>query len=352
MNPSLFLKQFPVDHVWLFVTERCQLQCSHCFFKFKADRAAMPGRVIRAVFDFLPGGARHQFILSGGEPLLAWPCVRRIVSSVRREYAASYLSLQSNGILLDGVKTSFLRENGVNVELGIDGDRKSVLKNRKGMSADSYGRMCRGLKALKQSGVPVSTTMTVRPYDAGRLFDNLVHLDQLGAAAIEIHPAFGEAWSAGAAALFLKEYRRAGVYALRERKAGFISREYSAPSRGIWDLVVLPDGRVLPNWTLLSFPEYVREKFYVMGFSGGKGVVSPAAAGYFNILKKFLISRRGVVSYRQLSNFNASLAVRHCRGRRWAARLGPYVRLCEQIEAHDQEFLRRQACVKSVMNAR
>jgi hypothetical protein len=124
---------------------------------------------------------------------------------------------------------------------------------------------------------------------------------------------------------------------------GLIGRGYSEPSRGAWDLLSVPSGKVLANWLLLSFPEEVREHLYLMDFSGSpSGEFLPQAKAYFQALQEH-ITLHPSCSYRSISNFNASLAVKTPAGRRYEQRVTRYIELCERIEEIDHKIMRTAA---------
>ncbi|NTV30054.1 MAG: hypothetical protein HGA80_08255, partial [Candidatus Omnitrophica bacterium] len=281
-----------------------------------------------------------EFILSGGEPLLAWRTTFGILTKIRQKYESSYLSVQSNVTLLDASKTAGLKKMGANIEIGIDGDENTTLANRPG-AEDYYPQVRRALESLSQSGIPTTTTMTVYPHGAAKLSANLEHIAKLGARNVEVHPAFLETWDARTSKQFLQEYRKASVEELRGRRRGLICRDYSLPVRGAWDMVILPNGKVLPNWTFLSFAEKVRRSFYIMELASGRPIFLPQAEEYFDKLAHFIAGHRSKqVSYRAVSNYNAGLAARE-QGRPIKG-LTAYIDLCQKIEEIDWQILKRR----------
>lgn len=310
----------------------------------------MTEKIFRAAMNFTGAFKRPEFILSGGEPLLVWPRVRQWIQKIRAAHPENYISVQSNVTLLNMRKMAFLNENRINVEVGIDGNEATMRANRPGAGREYYRGVCRALELLTVSGGLSTATMTVYPQGAGQLLLNLKHLDGLGARHVEIHPAFMEAWDMPAAKKFLRGYRQASIYALKENKTGLIGRGYSDVAHGVWDMVILPDGKVLPNWTFLSFPEQVRKDFYVMDLASGKARILPAAAGYFEALQGFLsLTVRKRVTYRQISNFNAGLAFQRAGGLLGKA-FAVYRQLCQDIENIDQDVMGKMPWRRSVMN--
>ena len=161
----------------------------------------------------------------------------------------------------------------------------------------------------------------------------------MGLKSIEVHPAFLEVWDDESANVFLDQYRRACVWELKEGRHGLIGRGYSEPSRGTWDLLSVPSGKILANWLLLSFPEEVRECLYLMDFSqGSSGEFLPQAKSYFQALEDHVLKNPNC-SYRSISNFNALQAVKTPPGRKYEQRVTRYIELCEEIEAIDHKIL-------------
>jgi hypothetical protein len=331
-----------IDHVWIFITGRCNVRCEHCFFAHKSERLRLSSRSQDALFRFLSAAGKKQFIISGGEPFMVWPATRALLLRIRQAYPQAYLSVQSNGLMMKPGHLVTLKSMRANLELGIDGDEAAVAASRRGLPRGGFQRLCASLSAARTAGVGLSTTMTVTPQNVANLSDNFMALLGLRARAIEIHPAFMAQWRRAESRLFLQGYRRALASELRMGERGLISREYSLPAKGVWDMVILPDGKVLANWTFLSFPEHVREQFVVMDLSKRDGEFLPAAKSYFSALRKFLGQGSAPVSYRRLSNFNASLAISAWGNPQSGRCFKEYVRLCDEIEQIDLATIRRR----------
>jgi hypothetical protein len=262
-----------------------------------------------------------------------------MIIAIRQEGLARYISVQTNATLLDGPLMEFFLSHGVNLEVGIDGDEVTTKRNRPGLGNSCYADIVRGVNLAVTSKGPFTATMTVAPCSAAKLLENLKYLAGMGLESVEAHPAFLEDWDATSAGIFLDQYRRACAWALKEGRHGLIGRGYSQPARGTWDLLSVPSGKVLPNWTLLSFPEKVREHFYLMDLaSSSSGELLPQAKKYFQILEKYTEDHSNC-SYRSISNFNALLAVKTPLGRGYEQRVKSYVDLCEKIETIDHKIM-------------
>ena len=328
-----------INHVWLFFTDRCNLGCGYCFYKYRTQAEVISLKTFEHILEYIRPVAPAEFVFSGGEPLMDAPRLREMIEAVRSQRLSRYISVQTNATLLDHDLMEFFLTHGVNLEVGIDGDEATTQRNRPGIGEYYYADIVRGVNLAIGSRGPFTATMTVHPSSVHKLFENLKYLAAMGLKSIEVHPAFLEVWDDRSSEVFLDLYRRACAWELKEGLHGLIGRGYSEPSRGTWDLLSVPSGKVLANWLLLSFPEAVREHLYLMDFSqDSSGALLPQAAAYFDALEKF-VALHPDCSYRSISNFNALEAVKTAPGKRYEERVLRYIDLCGRIEAIDHKLM-------------
>lgn len=119
----------------LHVAHTCNLNCEYCFAsqgKYKGDRALMSFEVGARALDFLieNSGSRVNLEVDffGGEPLMNWDVVKRLVAYARsREKACNKnfrFTLTTNGVLLDEEIMDFANREMHNVVLSLDGRRE------------------------------------------------------------------------------------------------------------------------------------------------------------------------------------------------------------------------------------
>ncbi len=136
MPVTLKRDQSVVKALCLHVAHTCNLNCEYCFAsqgKYHGERALMSFEVGVAALDFLvrsSGGRRNLEVdFFGGEPLMNWDVVKRLVRYAREiEGPANKrfrFTLTTNGLLLDDEVTEFLKREMHNVVLSLDG-RKEV----------------------------------------------------------------------------------------------------------------------------------------------------------------------------------------------------------------------------------
>lgn len=328
-----------INHVWLFFTDRCNLGCGYCFYKYRTQSQVMAPETFRNILNYIRPAIPAKFIFSGGEALMEAERLKEMISIIRQEKLSRYISVQTNATLLDESFMEFFLRYKVNLQFGIDGDESTTQRNRPGIGEFYYEDIVRGVNLAIQGGGPTTTTMVVHPSGVSKLLDNLKYLTAMGLKAIEVHPAFLEVWDEESLAVFLDQYRQACAWELKEERWGLIGRGYSEPSRGAWDLLSVPSGKILANWVFLSFPEEVREHLYLIDFgSDSSGEFLPQAKPYFRALEAHLAQNPNC-SYRSISNFNAFYAAKTPPGRKHEERIKSYVDLCERIEAIDHKIM-------------
>ena len=122
--------------ICLHVAHSCNLACSYCFAgqgEYHGESALMSYEVGKQAFDFLvansPGRKNLEVDFFGGEPLLNWDVVKRLVAygrSLEAEHEKQFrFTLTTNGVLLDDEVTEFCNREMHNVVLSLDG-RKEV----------------------------------------------------------------------------------------------------------------------------------------------------------------------------------------------------------------------------------
>ncbi|CAM3218933.1 thioether cross-link-forming SCIFF peptide maturase [Sporolactobacillus spathodeae] len=118
------------------VAHTCNLTCDYCFAsqgKYHGERALMSEEVGKRAIDFLIENSGFHRNLDvdffGGEPLMNWKVVKKIVAYARGKEAASKknfrFTLTTNGLLLNDEVIDFLNKEMHNVVLSLDG-RKEV----------------------------------------------------------------------------------------------------------------------------------------------------------------------------------------------------------------------------------
>jgi uncharacterized protein len=133
------------------VTTQCNLACSYCIYgggynrHGKLSRTTMPWETARNMVDFLVrnSGESEKLRLDffGGEPLLAFQLIRRTVEYAKTALGPKgpslFVTISSNGTILDDEVLDFLLRHDVYLQFSIDGskglhDRERRFRNGRG----------------------------------------------------------------------------------------------------------------------------------------------------------------------------------------------------------------------------
>lgn len=149
------------------VHSRCDLACDHCYVYEHADqswrskpRAISSATVAAAALRIAEHAARHRLgrvriVLHGGEPLLVGRAdMGEILATLNRRIAPVtrlYVSIQTNGVLLDERWCDLFGRYGVMIGVSLDGDRAANDRHRRFADGrSSYEQVSRALALLRE----------------------------------------------------------------------------------------------------------------------------------------------------------------------------------------------------------
>jgi len=152
-----------VKALCLHVAHTCNLNCEYCFAsqgKYHGERALMTYEVGKQALDFLmdhSGGRTNLEVdFFGGEPLLNWDVVKRLVTYAREQEGPRSkrfrFTLTTNGMLVDDEVIDFCNREMHNVVLSLDGRREVHDRLRKDYAGHgSYDTIVPKFQKLVQS---------------------------------------------------------------------------------------------------------------------------------------------------------------------------------------------------------
>jgi uncharacterized protein len=254
----------------LVVTKQCNFACRYCYEKNKKIAGGeMPFETARKILDFfLPhlraGDAVHLF---GGEPLLVFPLVKKIISYIKSKNGTVQIKLDTNGSLLSGRIIDFLRKNKVSLTLSIDGGPKTQNFNRraKDKSLNTYNVIAKSTFFKKIINYPQLQINQVAAMNCVNfLAQDFFHLVKLGFRNINIKEEKGKIWSSSKLEILEKELRKINYYCLKHQqniKIKHLSGYLDNPKGGLRKktechpeqmVVALPGGDIFPCSAVLS----------------------------------------------------------------------------------------------------
>ena len=184
------------------VTQRCNLRCSYCYIGKNAS--TMDAGIAAAVVDWMFARTADEETvdvgLFGGEPLLAFDVVRRIVGLIeshpRFDRRRIVLSVISNGTIFSEEIAHFLGEHGIHYCLSFDGLPEVQNRFRRFAdgrpSADVVEQNARAALAAFE-WVPVNAVY--RPETFRRLPESIRYLAGLGIRQIYLSPDLCAPWT-------------------------------------------------------------------------------------------------------------------------------------------------------------
>jgi MoaA/NifB/PqqE/SkfB family radical SAM enzyme len=285
-----------IHTAFIYLTERCNLNCHYCYFKNKGQKD-LDGPVIERFLGLFGTscGVPAHFEISGGEPLLRWTMVRRLALTLRGKFPRAHVGIQTNGLLLSADKADFIKHNRLAVEIGIDGDIGVTTRWRRRMGEAGFNRLVRNIRACVKLGIPVSCTMTVHPKEAGQLIASFDFIRSLGVTEIDVTPAAFMPWGPRARQIFQERYGEL-VRSSQARGKVFVAEDMDCVAPGMLDLSLHPPGHVLCGDPYLCLPEKTKAKYSLWDYR--TGVLKPEAVALIQKEYRSVRKHKRLFTYR------------------------------------------------------
>lgn len=270
----------PFPHVlYLLVTDDCNMQCRYCFMRGNEHSSPKHGNMSPAtaanVLDYFVSSiqsgsfaefsSEKQIIFYGGEPLMNMPVLQHVVDYCSVLIGKGELpdnirfQLVTNGTLLNLKTAQFLKAEGVNVGISIDGDEIITDESRPLKSGGSaYASIVEAIDLCHNLDINVSASVTITPMGLKRKNALLEKMLELKVRSIGFNMLIGKASSQPETynvevSQFLLEafdlFRSKGIYEDRiMRKArSFVEGNlyrFDCAASGANQIVAAPDGGV------------------------------------------------------------------------------------------------------------
>lgn len=179
----------------LAVTTECILRCRYCFIKKtnKVISYEIAEKSINLLLNSL--GNQKLLIIYGGEPLLYFDLVKKIIVFAQKKAIklkkSLIISLGTNGILLNQNQLKFFKETDTKLAISLDGQKKihdkaRVFPNSDGSFDDVFNKLPLILSNIEKKNLCI--LFGVLPSSAYKMYDNLIYLTELGFDSINIEP--------------------------------------------------------------------------------------------------------------------------------------------------------------------
>ncbi len=171
------------EHLYLFVTEECQLRCHHCYMGSRLERAATLDLITakRIVDHFFNLGTR-SIVLVGGEPTL-YTNLKEIINYAKL-LGYKDIVVDSNGISVRSL-ININRFDVDHIRISLDGASPQTHEKIRGIG--NYSKTISGIKRLINEGYSVWITSTIFQFNFFEIEELLAIADNLGVKVVNFH---------------------------------------------------------------------------------------------------------------------------------------------------------------------
>ncbi len=304
---------FGVRALCLFISHDCNLSCRYCFTQRDPGQRLphMTWEVGKKAVDLLleqKGGRHREIDFFGGEPLLNFPLIKKIVSYARQQAGRRGLefefTLTTNATLLDAAKGDFLNQEDMNVILSLDGrpqiqDLMRSYKDGRGSYQRTVKNIVKFLQSRHKENYYIRGTYTRNNLDFCR---DIEHFLSLGFDSLSLEPVVsrGESYTIQdrdlpaikqeyerLVALYLAQHRADNPFhfyhfALDLEKGPCLYKRLSGCGAGVDYLAVAADGSLYPCHQFVGLDDFymgnVTREPFVLQRDIGKRMAAASAA--------------------------------------------------------------------------
>lgn len=170
-------------HIFLYITERCQLRCNHCYMGDRLEKAVdMPYEKIINTMNYCRRLGAENITFVGGEPTLHCDLSDIIDGAVELGFNKIYID--TNGLQANKLK-SISPEKISYVRVSLDGASADIHDQVRGKG--TYDKTIQSIKELIKVGHKVAITSTIFQFNIHDALDLLPLADILGVSLINYH---------------------------------------------------------------------------------------------------------------------------------------------------------------------
>lgn len=293
MAMELKERQSVLKAMCLHVAHSCNMDCEYCFAgkgEYHGDAGLMSYETGKKAIDYLiensPGRKNLEVDFFGGEPLLNWQVIKKLVDygrSLEKSTGKNFrFTLTTNGLLIDDDVIDFCNREMSNVVLSLDGsrdtnDRMRKTKQGKGTYDLIVDKFIDFAKRRGQKDYYMRGTFTGKNL---HFAEDIIHMANLGFKELSMEPVVAPehvsyALKDGDKDTLLVEYEKLALEMIKRRKSGnsfnfyhfnvdfeggpCIAKRVSGCGVGTEYIAVTPEGDIYPCH------QFVGDKDFLMG---------------------------------------------------------------------------------------
>lgn len=194
------------------LTQNCNLSCEYCYQQFNKtqdNNKELDYKNLKDALGILLSKSKKRIKINftGGEPLLKFDLIRRIVKDIRGiKDKEIHLKLTTNGTLLNQKIIEFLSDNKFSILVSCD----NLLNELRFKSSILNVKLLNNIKKLNKYDCDFSARMTIHPDYVQNLFDDFIILRRLGFSRFEIQPCImpDTKWDGDKISLFIFNFKK------------------------------------------------------------------------------------------------------------------------------------------------
>lgn len=168
----------PPSRVFWDITGKCNLRCVHCYnINGQFHENELSTEEIKRVIEEMAAFGVEQITFSGGEPLMRKDFFD--IALFTSNFGFNYVSVATNGILIDHKIAKLLKKANLSVQVSIDGDTAEVHDEQRGVKG-AFDQGIHGIKLLKEVGVNTSVCTVATKLNIDRISGILQLMQHLG----------------------------------------------------------------------------------------------------------------------------------------------------------------------------
>lgn len=196
----------------LIITHKCNLNCKYCpTIKINESMNWYIAKKSIDLLNRLKSNDKYRIKFFGGEPLLEFDLIKKIVKYNKNSNKIFRYELTTNGILLTERKIEFFKKNNFELNVSIDGDKETQISERGDKAWMVFN------KIRKENKRYVIVNIVCSPRKVHRFYDNFKFLFENGFQKFNLLPAFFNEWSDKQISLFDRELTKIAKF-IKDKK--------------------------------------------------------------------------------------------------------------------------------------
>lgn len=188
-NNTKVIDQYPLTHIYFYLTEGCNLCCRHCWIAPKYQHegkvyASLDFNLFCSIVEQGKSLGLEGVKLTGGEPFLH-PDIHRIIDYIRAEELL--LNIETNGVLCTPALAREIRKcRNASISVSLDGANSKTHEYIRGVDG-CFEASLQGIRYLSDAGLRPQVVMSIMKYNQDQIEEVIRLAESLGAGSVKFN---------------------------------------------------------------------------------------------------------------------------------------------------------------------